>query len=124
LLANAKMAPAGAARAPCDPFAPTQGETKRLWVNGASVRSPRVERSSESPRTAFLGDQHEPILRAPMLIIFGFNQAGAQSPHDESFKRGYFGVQLMAGAIVGNTEPDGAAQAAGVEPGSASTART
>jgi hypothetical protein len=59
----------------------------------------------------------KPVLLAPMLIIFASNQAGAQSPQDESFKRGYLGVQLMAGALVGNTEPDGAAQAAGIEPG-------
>jgi membrane-associated protease RseP (regulator of RpoE activity) len=59
----------------------------------------------------------KPLLLAPMLIIFASNQAGAQSPQDQSFKRGYLGVQLMAGALVGNTEPDGAAQAAGIEPG-------
>jgi hypothetical protein len=52
-----------------------------------------------------------------MLIIFASHQAGAQSPQDESSKRGYLGVQLMAGAFVGNTEPDGPAQAAGIEPG-------
>jgi serine protease Do len=52
-----------------------------------------------------------------MLNIFASNQATAQCPRDESLRRGYLGVQLMAGALVGNTEPDGAAQAAGIELG-------
>jgi C-terminal processing protease CtpA/Prc len=56
-------------------------------------------------------------LLAPMLILLASHQAGAQSPQDESSKRGYLGVQLMAGALVGSTEPDGPAQAAGIEPG-------
>jgi predicted metalloprotease with PDZ domain len=59
----------------------------------------------------------KPLLLAPMLIISASNQAGAQSPQDESFRRGYLGVQLMAGALVGSTEPDGAARAAGIESG-------
>ena len=42
----------------------------------------------------------------------------AQDPQgDSSSKRGYLGVQLMAGAIVGTIEPDGPARAAGIEPG-------
>jgi len=59
----------------------------------------------------------KPLLLAPMLIILASHQAGAQSPQDESSKRGYLGVQLMAGALIGSTEPDGPAQAAGIEPG-------
>jgi membrane-associated protease RseP (regulator of RpoE activity) len=59
----------------------------------------------------------KPLLLAPMLIIFASHQAGAQGPQDESSKRGYLGVQLMTGAFVGNTEPDGPAQAAGIERG-------
>jgi len=52
-----------------------------------------------------------------MLIILASHQAGAQSPQNESSTRGYLGVQLMTGALVGSTEPEGPAQAAGVEPG-------
>ena len=52
-----------------------------------------------------------------MLIILASHQAGAQSPQDQSSKRGYLGVQLMVGAFVGNTESEGPAQAAGIEPG-------
>jgi hypothetical protein len=52
-----------------------------------------------------------------MLIIFAPHQADAQSARDESSNPGYLGVQLMAGAFVGKTEPDGPAQAAGIEPG-------
>jgi membrane-associated protease RseP (regulator of RpoE activity) len=52
-----------------------------------------------------------------MLVIFASYQAGAQTAQDESSKRGYLGVQLMAGALVGSTEPDGPAQAAGIKPG-------
>ena len=59
----------------------------------------------------------KPLLLAPLLIILASHQAGAQSPQNESFKRGYLGVQLMAGALVGTTEPDGPAQAAGIQPG-------
>ena len=59
----------------------------------------------------------KPLLLAPMLIIFASSQAGAQSPQDQSSKRGYLGVQLMAGAFVASTEPDGPARAAGIEPG-------
>jgi membrane-associated protease RseP (regulator of RpoE activity) len=58
----------------------------------------------------------KPLLLAPMLIILASHQAGAQSPQDES-NGGYLGVQLMAGALVGTTEPDGPAQAAGIQPG-------
>jgi len=57
------------------------------------------------------------LLLAPMLIIFLSHQAGAQSPQGESSKRGYLGVQLLGGALVGSTEPDGPAQAAGIESG-------
>jgi membrane-associated protease RseP (regulator of RpoE activity) len=53
-------------------------------------------------------------LVALMLLIFASHHATAQ---DESSKRGYLGVQLMAGALVGSTEPEGPAQAAGIEPG-------
>jgi S1-C subfamily serine protease len=59
----------------------------------------------------------KPLLLAPMLIILASHQAGAQSPQNESSKRGYLGVQLMAGALVGNTESEGPAQAAGIESG-------
>jgi C-terminal processing protease CtpA/Prc len=59
----------------------------------------------------------KPLLLAPMLIILASHQAAAQSPQNESSKRGYLGVQLMAGALVGNTESEGPAQAAGIEPG-------
>jgi serine protease Do len=59
----------------------------------------------------------KPLLLAPMLIVFALHQADAQSARDESSNPGYLGVQLMAGAFVGKTEPDGPAQAAGVEPG-------
>jgi hypothetical protein len=52
-----------------------------------------------------------------MLIILASQQAGAQSPQNESSKRGYLGVQLMMGAFVGSTESEGPAQAAGIEPG-------
>jgi hypothetical protein len=59
----------------------------------------------------------KPLLLASILIIFASHQAGAQSPQNESSKRGYLGVQLMAGALVGSTELDGPARAAGIEPG-------
>jgi len=57
------------------------------------------------------------LLLAPMLIMFASSQAGAQNPQDDSAKRGYLGVQLLGGALIGSTEPDGPAQAAGIEPG-------
>jgi membrane-associated protease RseP (regulator of RpoE activity) len=57
------------------------------------------------------------LLLAPMMVIFASYQANGQSPQDESSKRSYLGVQLMAGALVGSIEPDGPAQAAGIEPG-------
>jgi serine protease Do len=44
-------------------------------------------------------------------------QAAAQSQQDQAAKRGYLGVQLRAGAFVGNIEPDGPAQAAGIQAG-------
>jgi len=59
----------------------------------------------------------KPLLLAPMLIILASQQADAQSPQNESSKHGYLGVQLMIGALVGNTESEGPAQAAGIEPG-------
>jgi predicted metalloprotease with PDZ domain len=57
------------------------------------------------------------LLFAPMLIILASHQAGAQSPQDQSSKRGYLGVQLMVGAFVGSAESEGPAQAAGIESG-------
>ena len=36
----------------------------------------------------------KPLLLAPMLIILALQPAGAQSPQNESSKRGYLGVQL------------------------------
>ena len=66
----------------------------------------------------------KPLLLAPMLIILASHQAGAQSPQAgaqspqaESSKRGYLGVELMSGALVTKAEPDGPAQAAGIQPG-------
>jgi len=59
----------------------------------------------------------KPLLLAPMLIIFASHQAAAQIPQDESAKPGYLGIQLRAGAFVGNVEADGPAQSAGIEPG-------
>jgi membrane-associated protease RseP (regulator of RpoE activity) len=44
-------------------------------------------------------------------------QAGTQSPQDNSAKHGYLGVQLLSGALVGSAEPDGPAQVAGIQPG-------
>jgi C-terminal processing protease CtpA/Prc len=57
------------------------------------------------------------LLLAPMLIIFASHQADAQSVQDESSQPGYLGAQFIAGAFVGNTEPDGPAQVAGIQPG-------
>jgi hypothetical protein len=51
----------------------------------------------------------KPLSLAPMLIILASHQASAQSPQNESSKRGYLGVQLMTGALVGNTESEGPA---------------
>jgi hypothetical protein len=53
-------------------------------------------------------------LLVPMLLIFASHQATAQ---DDSFKRPYLGVQLQGGALVGNVNDNGPAQAAGIEPG-------
>ena len=49
-------------------------------------------------------------LLVPMLLIFASHQATAQ---DDSFKRPYLGVQLQGGALVGNVNDNGPAQAAG-----------
>jgi len=53
-------------------------------------------------------------LVAPILLIFASHQATAQ---DDSSKRAYLGVQLQAGALVGDVNNSGPAQAAGIEPG-------
>lgn len=53
-------------------------------------------------------------LVASMLLVFASHQASAQN---ESSKRAYLGVQLQGGALVGNVEDNGPAQAAGIEPG-------
>jgi PDZ domain len=75
-------------------------------------------RASSDPLTSrFPETDMKPLLLAPMLIIFASHQAHAQSPWDESSNRSYLGVQLIAGAFVGKTEPDGPAEAAGIEPG-------
>jgi PDZ domain len=54
------------------------------------------------------------ILIAPMLFIFASHQASGQ---DESSKRAYLGVGVQPGALVGNVDNNGPAQAAGIEPG-------
>jgi hypothetical protein len=54
------------------------------------------------------------ILIAPLLLIFASHQASAQ---DESSKRAYLGVHIQPGALVGNVDNNGPAQAAGIEPG-------
>jgi len=57
------------------------------------------------------------VLPLVTTIAFAAHPADAQSPQSESSNRGYLGVQLVPGAIVGNVEADGPARTAGIEPG-------
>jgi hypothetical protein len=60
----------------------------------AGLRSITFERKATGRRDPDAAD------RLAMLNIFASNQATAQCPRDESLRRGYLGVQLMAGALV------------------------
>ena len=50
-----------------------------------------------------------------MLILLASHQATAQD--EAPSRRAYLGIQLQAGALVGNVDDNGPAQAAGIEPG-------
>lgn len=54
------------------------------------------------------------VLIASMLLILASHQATAQG---EPSQRAYLGVQLQEGALVGNVDNNGPAQASGIEPG-------